>query len=116
MIEICRLTKRQMDPSSKKKLPNYLEQVKVFSLAVGHGIGNVDFVESIGEIEESDYDEMLKGCNEYSSFKLGNLTKYFEVEVFPEHAKLLIEGMPDCFLKEQFHSLKEGYIILRKKL
>lgn len=116
MIEICRLTKRQVDPSSKKKMPIPLEQIKIFSLAVGHGIGSVDFVECVGEIEDSAYDEMLKSCEKYATFKLGNLSKYFEIEVFPEHARKLVNEMPDCFLKEQFLSLQEGYIVIRKKL
>ena len=116
MIEICRLTKRQIDPGSKKKLPPQLEQIKVFSLAVGHGIGDVDFVECIGEIEDDIYEKMLESCGEYASFKLGNLCKYFEIDVFPEHAQKLVDEMPDCFLKEQFLSLKEGYIVLRKKI
>ncbi len=116
MIEICRLTKRQVDPSNKEKIPAQLEQIKVFSLAVGHGIGSVDFVECIGEIEENAYEEMLKSCGKYASFKLGNLSKYFELEVFPEHAQQLVTEMPDCFLKEQFLSLKEGYIVIRKKI
>ena len=116
MIEICRLTKRQVDPSSKEKLPSQLEQVKIFSLAIGHGIGKVDFVECVGEIEEEDYDEMLKSCGKYARFKLGNLSKYFEIEVFPEHAYKLANEMPDCLLKEQFLDLREGYIVIRKQI
>ena len=116
MIEICRLTKRQVDPSSKKELPKELEQIKIFSLAVGHGIGDVDFVECIGEIEDDVYNEMLKSCGKYANFKLGNLNKYFEVDVFPEHAQKLVNEMPDCFLRDQFLSLREGYIVIRKKI
>ncbi len=116
MIEICRLTKRQIDPSSKKKLPTPLEQVKIFSLAVGHGIGSVDFVECVGEVEENAYEKMIESCGKYASFKLGNLSRYFEIEVFPEHAQKLVKEMPDCFLKEQFLSLQEGYIVIRKKI
>ena len=115
MIEVCRLTKRQIDPSSKK-MPKELEQVKIFSMSVGHGIGTVDYVECIGKIEEEAYETMLKECGKYAQFKLGNLTKYFEVEVFPEHAELLYKDMPDGFLKEVFYRLREGYVILRKSL
>ena len=115
MIEVCRLTKRQVDPSSKE-LSRELEQVKIFSLAVGHGIGKVDYMERIATIEESDYDAMLKACGEYARFKLGNLTRYFEVEVFYEHAVLLASQMPECYLKELFSSLKEGFVVLRKSL
>jgi hypothetical protein len=115
MIEICRLTKRQVDPSSKK-LPTELEQVKVFSMTVGHGIGTVDFVECVGKIEEDEYDKILQSSGKYAQFKLGNLSKYFEIEVFPEHASKLYDEMPDCSLKEQFLSLKEGYIVIRKAI
>ena len=112
MIEICRLKKRQIDPS--KELPKNLEQIKVFAMATGHGIGTVDYVECIAKIEESEYLNMVDSCGEYAKFKLGNLTKYFEIEVFPEHAQQLHAEMPDCFLKEQFMDLREGYIVIRK--
>jgi len=115
MIEVCRLTQRQIDPSSKP-LPRELEQVKVFSMSVGHGIGTVDYVECVGKIEEDDYANMIKECNEYAQFKLGNLSKYFEIEVFPEHAQKLCPSMPECFLKELFLTLHEGYIVIRKSL
>lgn len=112
MIEICRLTRRQIDAS--KELPRELDQIKVFSLSTGHGIGTVDFVECIGKIEEDEYLKIVDSSDEYVKFKLGNLSKYFEVEVFPEHAQRLHLNMPDCFLKEQFMDLREGYIIIRK--
>jgi len=115
MIEVCRLTKRHVDATSKN-MPRELEQVKIFSLTVGHGIGTVDFVEAVGTIEEDDYTQMLKECGEYAQFKLGNLSKYFEIEVFPEHAQKLRREMPACFLKGVFETLYEGYIILRKSL
>lgn len=115
MIEVCRLTKRQIDPSSKK-MPKELEQVKIFSMSVGHGIGNVDYVECVGKIEESEYESMLQHCDEYAQFKLGNLSKYFEIEVFPEHAQILSRSMPDGFLKELFKTLKEGYVVIRKSV
>ena len=115
MIEVCKLTKRQIDPSSKK-MPRELEQVKVFSMSIGHGIGTVDFVESIGKIDEAEYDQMLKACGMYAQFKLGNLSQYFEIEVFPEHAIKLYHEMPECFLKEAFKTLQEGYVVIRKQL
>ena len=115
MIEICRLTKRQVDPSSNK-LPKELEQVKVFSMAVGHGVGTIDFVEHIGEIEEEEYEKILQSSGKYAQFKLGNLSKYFEIEVFPEHASKLALEMPDCLLKTFFKDLKEGFIVIRKAI
>jgi len=115
MIEVCRLTKRHVDATSKN-MPRELEQVKIFSLAIGHGVGTIDFVESIGTIEEAEYDQMLKACGEYVQFKLGNLSQYFEIEVFPEHASKLYQEMPECFLKGLFASLREGYVILRKSI
>lgn len=115
MIEVCKLTKRQVDPSSKK-IPRELEQIKVFSMSVGHGIGTIDYVECIGKIEEETYETMLKQCETYAQFKLGNLSKYFEIEVFPEHAQVLVQGMPECVLKELFTALTEGYIVIRKSV
>lgn len=116
MIEVCRLTKRHVDPAKKEKIPQQLEQVKIFSLVTGHGVGTVDFVEKVSEIDEEDYDAMVKKCGDYARFKLGNLSRYFEVEIFPEHVARLLPQMPECPLRDQFMNLKEGYIILRKSL
>jgi hypothetical protein len=115
MIEVCKLTKRHMDDASKN-MARELEQVKIFSLSVGHGIGTVDFVESIGTIDDEAYAQMLQACGAYAQFKLGNLNQYFEVEIFPEHATKLHREMPECKLKEYFETLHEGYIVLRKSL
>ncbi|WP_323808145.1 formate hydrogenlyase maturation HycH family protein, partial [Halarcobacter bivalviorum] len=54
MIEICKLTKRRVEPTSKE-LPHKYEQVKVFSMSVGHGVGTVDVMECIEKIKEEDY-------------------------------------------------------------
>lgn len=115
MIEICKLAKRLVNPEDNK-LPKQLEQIKVFSMAVGHGIGTVDFVECIDKIEEDKYSEIVEACEKYGKFKLGNLSKYFEIEVYPEHARRLVPQMPDCKLKEHFSDLKEGFIVIRKSL
>lgn len=115
MVEICRLKKRLVNPEDNK-LPNELEQIKVFSMSVGHGIGTVDFVECIDKIKEEDYLNLLNSCGEYANFKLGNLSKYFEIEIFPEHASQLVPQMPDCKLKEYFSDLKEGFIVIRKSI
>ncbi|PHO09846.1 formate hydrogenlyase maturation HycH family protein [Malaciobacter canalis] len=115
MIEICKLTKRRVDPTSPD-LPEKYKQVKIFSMAVGHGVGTVDFMECIKKISEEEYLKVVENCGEYAQFKLGNLTKYFEVEVFPEHAQLLVPEMPDCYLKTLFSSLEEGFIVIRKSI
>lgn len=115
MIEICKLTKRRVEPTSTVLAEKY-EQVKIFSKAVGHGVGTIDFMECIEKIKEEDYKKIIDECEEYAQFKLGNLTKYFEVEVFPEHAKKLIPLMPNCSLRDIFSSLKEGFIVIRKSI
>ncbi len=114
MIQVCRLTKRQVEPDKKPKLEPKLEQVKVFSLNVGHGVGSIDFIEKIDEIEDDEYDAMIDECGEYAKFKLGNLTRYFELEVYPEHIVKLVEQMPDCRLRKHFMDIKEGYFVIRK--
>ncbi len=113
MVYICRLTKRQVEPNSKK-LDHKLEQVKIFSMNTGHGVGSIDFIEKIDELEDSEYDKMISECGEYAKFKLGNLTKYFEVEVYPEHIVRLLPQMPKCKLKDHFEAVQEGYFIIKK--
>ena len=112
MIEICRLTKRRIDPS--KKLPRELEQVKVFYTSVGHGVGTVDFVEKVMTIGEEEYLSIIEKSGEYTKFKLGNLSKYFEIEIYKEHTQRLKIDMHPSELKELLCSLKDGYFVIRK--
>jgi len=114
MIEICRLTKRQVEPTNNN-MPSKYEQVKVFSMAVGHGVGTIDFVEKVAQFDEEKYLAEVHECGPYAQFKLGNLSKYFEIEIFPEHLEKLKTQMPQSDLKNLLFSLKEGYWIIRKQ-
>ncbi len=114
MVEICRLTKRSVDPSNK--LPRELEQVKVFCTSIGHGVGTVDFVEKVMEMEEDDYLKIINNSGEYTKFKLGNLVKYFEIEIYKEHIDRLKLDMSESKLKDLLCSLKDGYFVIRKPL
>jgi len=91
-----------------------MEQIKIFSTCIGHGVGTIDFSEKVLEIEGAQFEEMLKHGDEYLKYKLGNLSKYFEIEVFPEHAARLLPHMMECPSKEILSNLKEGYLVLRK--
>lgn len=114
MIEICKLTKRRVDPS--KKLPRELEQVKVFCTSVGHGVGTVDFVEKVMDMEEEEYFSVIEKSGEYTKFKLGNIAKYFEIEIYKEHIQRLKIDMHPSELKELICSLKDGYFVIRKPI
>jgi hypothetical protein len=112
MVEILKLSKRHLDEC---RLPAKYEQVKIFCLCTGHGVGTIDFVEKIDEIKDDEYFEILKNAGDYAKFKLGNLTRYFEIEIFPEHAQKLKNELPEGKLKNYISDLKEGYIILKMK-
>jgi len=91
-----------------------MEQIKIFSTCIGHGVGTIDFSEKVLEIDAVEFEEMVQHGDEYLKFKLGNLSKYFEIEVFPEHAARLLPHMIECPFKEILSNLKEGYLVLRK--
>ena len=112
MIQVYKLTKRHMDDN--EKLPRELKEIKVFSTCVGHVVGTIDFSEKILELSDEEFDEMIKNSGEYVKFKIGNLSKYFEVEIFAEHITRLLPQLCECKLKEILANLKEGYIVLRK--
>ncbi|MFV0481526.1 MAG: formate hydrogenlyase maturation HycH family protein [Campylobacteraceae bacterium] len=114
MIQIYRLTKREADTSYKNEMPDKFEQIKIFYKNIGHGAGKIDFVEKVYELEEEEYLNLVSKSGEYAKFKLGNLSKYFEIEVFPEHVQKLKNEMPSSKLKEIFEDLKEGYFVIRK--
>ena len=92
MIQVYKLTKRHMDDN--EKLPRELKEIL--------------------ELSDEEFDEMIKNSGEYVKFKIGNLSKYFEVEIFAEHIARLLPQLCECKLKEILANLKEGYIVLRK--
>ena len=112
MIQVYKLTKRHMDDN--ETLPRELKEIKIFSTCVGHGVGTIDFSEKVLEISDEEFDEMIKNSGEYVKFKIGNLSKYFEVEIFAEHIVRLLPQLCECKLKEILANLKEGYVVLRK--
>ena len=112
MIRIYKLTKRHMDEN--EKMPRELKDIKIFSTCVGHGVGTIDFSEKILELSEDEFEEILANSGEYVKFKIGNLSKYFEVEIFPEHAAKLIPQIAEGEFKEILLNLREGYLVLRK--
>jgi hypothetical protein len=113
MIEVNRLTQRHVD--QPKNLPRELEQIKIFSTLTGHGIGTIDFVECVLKISNKEYQKILDNSDDYAKFKLGNLLKYKEIEIFPEHIEKLKDTMAESKLKNLFLSLKEGYFVLKEK-
>lgn len=114
MIKVYKLVKRHLDGAKSESAE--LNQIKIFSTCVGHGIGTIDFSEKILEISEEEYELILENGDEYLRFKLGNISKYFEIEIFPEHAAKLLPQMIDCSFKEVLKDLLEGYLVLRKDL
>lgn len=115
MIQVYKLTKRHLDGAKTTGSP-VLDQVKIFSTCIGHGVGTIDFSEKVLEIPNEEYDTIIQNGDEYVKFKMGNLTKYFEIEIFPEHALKLSPNMIECPLKNLFLSLNEGYLVLRKDM
>lgn len=112
MVEVYKLTKRHLDGA--KSGDAKLDQIKIFSTCIGHGVGTIDFSEKVLEIEETEYQRMVENGDDYLRFKIGNLSKYFEIEIFPEHAAKLLPYMVECPFKEILKGLNEGYLVLRK--
>ncbi|CZE47862.1 formate hydrogenlyase maturation HycH family protein [Campylobacter geochelonis] len=112
MIHVFKLTKRHVD--TNKDMPKVLKDIKLFSTCVGHGVGTIDFSQKVLEISDDEYEMMIKHSNDYVKFKIGNLSKYFEIEIFPEHAAKLLPGLCECKLKDALLNFHEGYLVLRK--
>lgn len=112
MVEVYKLTKRHLDGNKTQHAK--ASQIKIFSTCIGHGVGTIDFSEKILEISDDEYAKILDSPNEYIKFKIGNLSRYFEIEIFPQHAKKLAKNMIECKFKEILLNLNEGYLVLRK--
>ncbi|MDO5046157.1 formate hydrogenlyase maturation HycH family protein [Campylobacter sp.] len=112
MIQVFKLTKRHMDEN--KDMPRELRDIKIFSTCVGHGVGTIDFSEKVLELSDEEFERIIQNSGEYVKFKIGNLSRYFEVEVFGEHVARLLPQMCECKLKDIMANLREGYLVLRK--
>lgn len=112
MINVYKLMKRHLDGAKYDDAK--MEQIVIFSTCIGHGVGTIDFSEKILEMDEEEYQRILEHGDAYLKFKIGNLSKYFEIEIFPEHAMKLLPQMMECPFKEVLKDLKEGYLVLRK--
>lgn len=112
MVRVYKLTDRVVDPSMS---PNATaRQIKLHVLKVGHGVGNIDFSRSVLEMSDLEYDSVVQSCSEYGKFKLGNLSTYFELDIYPEHARRLVPEMPLCKLRDEISQLSEGFLTIRK--
>lgn len=112
MIQVYKLTKRHLDGAKSPSVEH--SQIKIFSTCIGHGIGTIDFSEKVLELSDVEYQNIIEHGDKYLKFKLGNLSKYFEIEIFPEHALKLLPKVIESPFKEILQNLKEGYLILRK--
>jgi len=79
----------------------------------GHGLGTIDFAEKIMEIQNKEYETIVKSGGKYTQFKLGNLMKYFEIDIYPEHAKQIKKELPDSGFRDLLDTLEQGFITLK---
>ena len=112
MVEVYKLTQKHLDGAKSGNVT--LDQIKIFSTCIGHGVGTIDFSEKVLEIPEDEFGQILEDGGEYLKFKIGHLNKYFEIEIFPEHATKLLAEIKECPFKEVLKELKAGYLVLRK--
>lgn len=111
MIEVWKLTKRHLnDPKDADKY----KHISTFYKSLGHGVGTIDFSEKIAEFNSEIWSEILAHGDEYAKFKLGNIAKVHEIDIFPEHANELLKSISDTPLGEILTNLEEGYLTLRK--
>lgn len=114
MIEVYKLMKRHLDGA--KSGDARVDQIKIFSTCIGHGVGTIDFSEKILEMNDEEFQVIVEHGDAYVHFKLGNLSKYFEIEIFPEHAAKLIPHMVESPFRNILQGLNEGYLVLRKDM
>lgn len=110
MIEIWKLTRKSV--SEEKTAPNYKNILVVKSL--GHGAGSIDFSQKVAKFSDEDWQKIVNSGDEYAKTKLGNVDKFYEIEIFPEHAVRLLQSLENSALGEFLKDLDEGYVTIRK--
>ena len=110
MIEVWKLTQRSVPANAKT--PNFNNVMVTKSL--GHGAGSIDFSQKIAEFSDEAWQEIVQSGDEYAKSKLGNLDKFYEIEIFPEHIAPLLKSLTNSALGEILANLDEGYLTLRK--
>ncbi len=111
MVEVYKVYRREGSP---KRCNKQYEYIKFVAVSVGHGAGVIDFMKKVLTMTDEEYDDVVNRCGEYGRFKLGNLKKFYEIEIFPEHAAKLKDEMPEGALKDVISDLKEGFLVIRK--
>lgn len=114
MVRVYKLTKRHVDTRPREELPLKYQQILIFSSCVGHGVGTLDFSELVLTLQNDEFEEILSEGDKYAKFKLGNLNKFGEIEIFKEHANELLKSVKNEKFKNVLNDLNEGYLVLRK--
>jgi hypothetical protein len=114
MIKVYKVTERMASPDFQKGSHEKAGQLKFFALTTCHGLGRIDFCRCVLEMTNEEYEDIVSKCGKYARFKLGNILKYHEIEIYAEHSVKLKDDMPECKLKEVISDIKEGFITIRK--
>ena len=110
MIEVWKLTRKSVPANAKT--PNFNNVMVTKSL--GHGAGSIDFSQKIAEFNDEDWQKIVNSGDEYAKTKLGNVDKFYEIEIFPERAVRLLQSLENSALGEFLKDLDEGYVTIRK--
>ncbi len=111
MIRVFKLKQRIIDPDTEYKNP--ADQIKLHVMKNGHGLGTIDFAEKIMEIPDKEYETIVNSGGAYTRFKLGNLMKYFEIDLYPENAEQIKKEIPKSLFRDLLDTLGQGFITLR---
>jgi hypothetical protein len=115
MIKVYKLTERIASPDFQTSSDEKARQLKFFALTTCHGLGRIDFCRCVLEMTDEEYEDIVSKCGKYARFKLGNILKYHEIEIYAEHAIKLKDDMPECKLRKVISKIEEGFITIRKE-
>jgi hypothetical protein len=76
VVVVYKLTKRHLDGARSGDAK--LDQIKIFSTCIGHGVGTIDFSEKVLEIPESEFQQILEHGDEYLRFQFQNICSSYQ--------------------------------------
>ena len=91
VVKVYRLSAKFVD---RRQAPPEVEQLKLYTLALGHHIGVVDCLSPVLSVDAEDFFELVRRLPDGPARrKLAGVARWGEIEIHREHARELLDAL-----------------------